>query len=70
MGHAHSAPIFDTVPGEKKTPEIRVPSLTSSNDETTGCGYQMEVYENSVVFRTYDYYTGTYTGTDMTYELK
>lgn len=70
VGHAHSAPIFDTVPGEKKTPEIRVPSLTSNNDETTGYGYQMEVYENSVVFRTYDYYTGTYTGTDMTYELK
>ena len=69
VGHAHYVPYFDTVPGEKKTPEIWTPSLTG-NDETIGYGYQMEVYEDSVIFRTYDYYTGTFTGTDMTYTLK
>ncbi|MCQ2485194.1 MAG: metallophosphoesterase [Clostridia bacterium] len=70
VGHAHSAPIFGTVPGEKGTPEVWIPSITSNNDGTTGYGYQMEVYDNTVTFRTYDYYTGTYTGTDMTYTLK
>ncbi len=70
VGHAHSSPIFDVVPGEKKTPEIWVPSLTSNSDHTTGYGYMAEVYESSVTFRTYDYYTGTFTGTDMTYTLK
>ena len=49
---------------------ILLPSLTSNNDGTTGCGYQMEVYEDSVMFRTYDYYTGTFTGTSMTCTLK
>ena len=70
VGHAHSEPIFDYIPGDKKTPEIGVPSLTSNNDGTIGYGYQMEVYENTVTIRTYDYYTGAYTGTDMTYTLK
>lgn len=70
VGHAHSEPIFDTVPGEKGTPEIWVPSLTSNSDDTTGYGYMIEVYDDTVTFRTYDYYTGTFTGTDMTYTLK
>lgn len=70
VGHAHNAPIFDTVPGERGTPEIWVPSLTSNNDNTTGYGYMMEVYDNSITFRTYDYYTGAFTGTDMTYTLE
>lgn len=69
VGHAHSSPIFDLVPGEKGTPEIWVPSLTSNNDGTIGYGYMMEVYDNTVSFRTYDYYSGLFTGTDKTYTL-
>ena len=69
VGHMHYYTYFRTVPGAKGTPEIWIPSL-SDNDAGPGLGYQMEVYENQVVFRGYNYYTGNFTGNDMTYTLK
>ena len=61
--------------GDYATPEIWVPclSMLGENSEPvdeTGLGYLMEVYDESVVFRGINYYTGELTDVEQTYALQ
>ena len=70
VGHAHYAPQYDTVTGDKGTPQIWVPSLTCNNDDINGTGYQMEVYKDKVVFRQFNYLEGGFTGLEYPFSIK
>ena len=74
VGHTHAYNDYGTVPGVKGTPEITVPSLsekyTDSDSEKVGFGKVLEVYEDQVVIRAYDYYQGCFTGEVLTYTIK
>ena len=74
VGHMHYYMRTVTVPGEKETPEIWVPCVTMLGDDNepidaTGRGYLMEVYEDRVEFRGYNYYTQEFLDWSRTYPL-
>ena len=76
VGHMHYYWRFKTMPGEMDTPEIWVPNFghladdDGRIDEQSGRGYLMEVYDDSVSFRAFNYYTNTFYGVnDKTYSL-
>ena len=76
VGHMHYYIHFDTIRGgEYRTPEIWVPCLSMMGDDggptdKTGLGYLMEVYDDTVVFRGINYYTGELTDVEQTYALQ
>ena len=76
VGHMHYYIRFDTIRGgEYRTPEIWVPCLSMMGDDggptdKTGLGYLMEVYDDTVVFRGINYYTGELTDVEQTYALQ
>lgn len=67
IGHMHYYTDYDIVPGDKGTPQILIPSLWDNDEQ--GLGYQMEVYENQVNFRGYNYYKGSFTDNSYTFTL-
>ena len=61
--------------GDNPTPEIWVPCLSMLGENSdpvdeTGLGYLMEVYDDSVVFRGMNFYTGALTDVTQTYPLQ
>ena len=74
VGHMHYYMRAYTIPGEKGTPEIWVPCVTMLGEDNepidaTGRGYLMEVYEDRVEFRSYNYYTQEFLDWSATYPL-
>lgn len=76
VGHMHYYWRCTTVPGKMHTPEIWVPNFghladdDSRIDEQSGRGYVMEVFDDSVSFRAFNYYTNAFFGVnDITYSL-
>lgn len=75
IGHMHYYVRCETLHGKYDTPEIWVPCLSlfdenGNPNEETGLGFQLEVYENKVVFRGINYYTAEFTGNDYSFDLK
>ena len=75
VGHMHYYMRATTIPGEKGTPEIWVPCVTMTDEnnepyEETGLGYLMEVYEDSVEFRAFNYYTDEFLEWSVSYTLQ
>ena len=76
VGHMHYYVRFNTIwGGDNPTPEIWVPCLSMLGDENdpvdeTGLGFLAEVYDDSVVFRGINFYTGTLTDATQTYPLQ
>ena len=74
VGHMHYYTRTTTVPGEKETPEIWVPCVTMLDEnnepyEETGRGYLMEVYEDRVEFRGFNFYADEFFDWSASYAL-
>ena len=76
VGHMHYYIRFDTIRGGAyQTPEIWVPCLSMMEDDgspndKSGLGYLMEVYDDTVVFRGMNFYTGALTDVEQTYAMQ
>lgn len=75
VGHMHHYMRTAVIPGEKKTPEIWVPcvSMLNGNNEpysSTGRGYFMEVYPDTVEFRAFNFYTDEFFDWSAAFPLK
>jgi hypothetical protein len=76
VGHMHYYVRFDTIRGgDYRTPEIWVPCLSMMEDDgspndKSGLGFLMEAYDETVVFRGINFYTGELTDVEQTYRLQ
>ena len=76
VGHMHYYWRFKTVPGSMGTPEIWVPNFghladdDGRIDEQSGRGFVMQVFDDSVAFRAFNYYKNSFYGeNDKIYSL-